>query len=205
MPGSITSAPGRRTGDRRIRHALTGPEPLGSFLPTCLAPRPRASPRHAARRLLLVGLAALLLKTLLALFTFGSTDVLIYEADLDKIGQDGGGALYRDSIRTPWCEEPLRPCPPFIHPPFMVHALQGWALLSRASGLPFRFWLRFTCALAGCGSLVLLARMLIRRQGDPRALPALVLFAASPIAILVSGFHGNTDPIMVFPCCYRST
>lgn len=158
---------------------------------------PLVIPLHIARRLVLVGLVALLLKSLLAFFTFGSTDVLIFEADLDKIGKDGGVALYRDGIRTPWCGEPLRPCPPFIHPPFVVHALQGWALLSRASGLPFRFWLRFTCALADCGSLVLLARMLISRQVDPHALPALLLFAASPIAILVSGFHGNTDPIMM--------
>jgi hypothetical protein len=159
---------------------------------------PPAGPCTAARRLLLVGLAALLLKILLALFTFGSTDVLIFEADLAAAGQDGGVTLYRDGIRTPWCGEPLRPCPPFIHPPFMVHALQGWALLSLASGLPFRFWLRFTCALADCGSLVLLVRLLIHRRRDPRALPALTLFAASPIAILVSGFHGNTDPIMIF-------
>jgi len=157
-----------------------------------------ANPRHVARRLVLVGLVALLLKTFLALLTLGSTDVLIFEADLAKIRQDGSVALYRDGIRTPWCGEPLRPCPPFIHPPFMVYALQGWALLSRSSGLPFRFWLRFTCALADCGTLVLLARLLIRRQGDPQAIPALMLFAASPIAILVSGFHGNTDPILVF-------
>lgn len=34
---------------------------------------------------------------------------------------------------------------------------------------------------------MLLARLLIRRQGDPQAIPALMLFAASPIAILVSG------------------
>jgi hypothetical protein len=45
------------------------------------------------RRLLLVGVAALVLKTLLALFTYGSTDVLIFEADLVKIAQDGGVAL----------------------------------------------------------------------------------------------------------------
>jgi len=159
---------------------------------------PPANPCHVARRLVLVGLVALLLKTFLALVTIGSTDVLIFEADLAKIGQDGGVALYRDGIRTPWCGEPLRPCPPFIHPPFMVHALQGWALLARSSGLPFRFWLRFTCALADCGTLVLLARRLIRRQGDPQAIPALMLFAVSPIAVLISGFHGNTDPILVF-------
>ncbi len=143
--------------------------------------------------------AAFLLKIAFALFTYGSTDILIFEADLAKIGQDGVVALYREGIRTEWCGQPGRgPCPPFIHPPFIIHALEGWGLLSLISGLPLRFWLRFTCAVADCGSLVLLVRMLSSWRSDSRTLMALTLFAGSPIAILVSGFHGNTDPIMIF-------
>jgi hypothetical protein len=151
-------------------------------------------PRHLA----VLASAAFVLKIAIALCTFGSTDALIYEADLVKIRQDGAVALYRDGISTEWCGQGgQRSCPPFIHPPFIIHALEGWGALADISGLPLRFWLRFTCAVADAGSLVLLLRMLTRR-GDWQTRIALALFAVSPISILVSGFHANTDPILIF-------
>ncbi|HUP35899.1 MAG TPA: glycosyltransferase 87 family protein [Candidatus Limnocylindria bacterium] len=154
-----------------------------------------AGPRYLAA----LALAVFLLKVGMALFTYGSTDVLIFEADLAKIRQDSGAALYRDGITTRWCGATgQRPCPPFNHPPFMIHALEGWGALSDISGLPLRFWLRFTCAAADVGSLALLLRMLRSRRSDPKTRTALALFAASPIAILISGFHGNTDAILIF-------
>jgi len=151
------------------------------------------------RYLVAVASAAFALKIAIALCTYGSTDVLIYEADLTKIRQEGAVALYRDGITTRWCGQPgQRACPPFIHPPFIVHALRGWGVLADLSGLPLRFWLRFTSAVADVGSLVLLVRLLRARRQDPQTGISLALFAASPIALLISGFHGNTDPILVF-------
>lgn len=151
-------------------------------------------PRHLA----VLASAAFVLKIAIALCTYGSTDALIYEADLMKIRQDGAVALYRDGIVTEWCGQAgQRPCPPFIHPPFIVHALEGWGVLAAISGLPLRFWIRFTCAVADAGCLVLLLRMLTRTR-DWRSRIALALFAVSPISILVSGFHANTDPILIF-------
>jgi hypothetical protein len=108
-----------------------------------LGPHPRLPPIH--RRLVLVALAAFLLKTGIALFTYGSTDALIFEGDLAKIRQDGGVVLYRDGIRTRWCGQAgQRACPSFNHPPFIIHALQWWGTRYRISGLPLRCWLRFT-------------------------------------------------------------
>ena len=163
---------------------------------------PDQIPRSASRilgSLVPLVLAAFVVKAAMAFFTYGSTDVLIYEADVTKLRRDGGAALYRDGIQTEWCGHPdQRPCPPFNHPPFMIRALEGWASLAEISGLPLRFWLRMTCAVADVGSLVLLARLLRRRWNEAQARVALLWFAASPIAILVSGFHGNTDPILVF-------
>ena len=157
------------------------------------------SSRGVPRYLAAVAAAAFALKIAIALCTYGSTDALIYEADLTKIRQQGAVALYRDGITTRWCGQPgQRACPPFIHPPFIVHALQGWGVLADLSGLPLRFWLRFTSAVADVGSLVLLLRLLSARRHDPQTEIALALFAASPIALLISGFHGNTDPILVF-------
>ena len=148
---------------------------------------------------MLLALAAFLLKTVIALTTYGSTDVLIFETDVAKMRRDGGLALYRDGISTEWCGQiEQRACPRFNHPPFMIHVLEGWAFLAHISGLPFRFWLRFTCAVADLGSFALLARLLRRRLSGPEIRVALLWFAASPIAILISGFHGNTDPILMF-------
>ena len=146
-----------------------------------------------------VAVAAFLLKSAIALTTYGSTDVLIFEADLAKMTRDGALALYRDGISTEWCGQAgQRACPPFNHPPLIIRALEGWGLLSRVSGLPLRFWLRFTCALADLGSLAILVRMLSQQLSERQTRLALMLLAASPISILVSGFHGNTDPIMIF-------
>jgi glycosyl transferase family 87 len=146
-----------------------------------------------------LAVAAFLLKTAIALTTYGSTDVLLFEADLTKIRRDGALALYRDGISTEWCGQAgQRACPPFNHPPLMIRALEAWGLLSRLSGLPPRFWLRLTCALADLGSLAMLTRMLSQQLSERRTRLALLLLAASPISILVSGFHGNTDPIMIF-------
>lgn len=161
-----------------------------------LAPRPEGL--QARWHLAVLASIAFALKVAIALGTYGSTDALIYEADLVKIREDGAVALYRDGVVTEWCGQAgQRPCPPFIHPPFIVHALEGWGALADISGLPLRFWLRFTCAIADAGSLMLLLRMLARSR-DWQTRVALALFAVSPISILVSGFHANTDPIVVF-------
>ena len=150
------------------------------------------------RGLVVLASAAFVLKITIALSTYGSTDALIYEADLMKIRRDGAVALYRDGISTEWCGEAgQRSCPPFIHPPFIIRALEGWGALADFSGLPLRFWLRFTCAVADAGSLALLLRMLTSRRARQTQI-ALALFAVCPISILVSGFHANTDPILIF-------
>ena len=150
------------------------------------------------RDLAVLASAAFVLKIAIAVSTYGSTDALIYEADLMKIRRDGAVALYRDGITTEWCGQAgQRSCPPFNHPPFIIHALEGWGALADLSGLPLRFWLRFTCAIADAGSLVLLLRMFTKRR-DRQTRITLALFAVSPISILVSGFHTNTDPILIF-------
>jgi hypothetical protein len=52
--------------------------------------------------------------------------------------------------------------------------------------------------VADLGSLALLVRLLRRRLSEPQTRVTLLWFAASPIAVLISGFHGNTDPILMF-------
>ena len=75
--------------------------------------------------------------------------------------------------------------------------LRIWGFLEEHTGIPLRFWLRGTSSLADLGTLALL--YLAARSGTwPIGAPLLCVIAGSPVAIFVSGFHGNTDPIMLF-------
>lgn len=154
-------------------------------------------PRLNSRRSL-IALAALafVAKVLLAILTLGSFDTLTWQRDLDAIRAHGVPSLYREGISYISPEGRLLIEQPFIHPPFIVHALQAWESLSKATRLPVRFWMRFTCAVADVASLILLAAIL-HRSGVDRVLERLCLVATCPPSILISGFHGNTDPIMM--------
>lgn len=140
---------------------------------------------------------ALALKTTIALTTYGTNDVTTWERDLAKFERQGAAALYREGISYVSADGTRRENQPFIHPPFMLTALRTWGLLARLSGLPLRFWLRFTSSVADVFSLLLIARLL---QGLPRQKGAsfgLVALALCPVSVVIAGFHGNTDPAMI--------
>ena len=58
----------------------------------------------------------------------------------------------------------------------------------------FAFYLRAFCAAADVGTVLLLWQLSRFRQ-KPQA-GALTAFALSPVSLMISGFHGNIDPIM---------
>ncbi|HEY2017748.1 MAG TPA: glycosyltransferase 87 family protein [Bryobacteraceae bacterium] len=147
--------------------------------------------------LLLCGLLALAGKFALSLTTYGSNDVLYWEADLRKIQTEGPLALYRDGAVPSWEGTPYADAEIFNHPPLMVHVIRAWGTLEAVSGVPFRAWLRLTSSLADFGMLWLVWQILRTKKIQVRPV-MLVLLALSPVSILVSGFHGNTDPVMVF-------
>jgi len=132
-------------------------------------------------RLILAGVVALLLKLLLAASTGGTNDVHTWEHDLATLRTAGFAELYRSGVAHRQA---------FIHPPAVLHGLRVLGALQDLTGLPLRFWLRAADAFADAGTLALLWRMF--GGGVP------LLVALSPISILISGFHGNTDPIMMF-------
>lgn len=90
----------------------------------------------------------------------------------------------------------------FNHPPLVGYFLQGVAWLDHQSffqqnGLTFPFLLRFPGIIADL-LVVLLVLFVVREYPEVRPPRwALILFAASPVSIMVTGFHGNTDPILV--------
>jgi hypothetical protein len=131
------------------------------------------------RRAIVIAVAAIafLAKLWLALKTYGTNDVYTYER-FGLWSQYLGAELYKIA-------------PDLNHPPSMLHFLSGILRLSNFTHLPFHFWLRFCGIAADVGTLWLVWR--IAGAGT-----AVLLIAISPINILISGFHGNTDPVMIF-------
>jgi hypothetical protein len=138
--------------------------------------------------------AALLAKLFLALFTTGSNDALTWTHDLSTLRTEGPASLYREGVQYASPSGKLYQRQVFIHPPGVVSGLYGLGILQDASGLPLTFWIRILCAFADIGT-VAVVWALFRRTGTTGLI---ALLALSPISILISGFHVNTDPMMVF-------
>lgn len=133
---------------------------------------------------------ALLLKSVLALYTEGTLDAAAFADHLAKIERYGGLGVYRvgGAFNNP-----------FNSPPFIVHFLKALGWLARATHLPFAFWLRFPSVLADACGLLLVWKLSERSRTTRASLaPLLVALALSPVSVIISGFHGNTDPLMIF-------
>ena len=135
--------------------------------------------------LVVVSLAA---KLRLALTTFGTNDVVYWHEFLATMRESGGVGVYR---QIDW----------FNHPPFMLHALDVMDHLARATGLPFPFWLRLPAIAADVGTVAAVAGLLAKLPPEwkvERPRLTLAVLAVAPVLVAVSGFHGNTDPAMIF-------
>ena len=142
----------------------------------------------SARLIAIVAFLAFLLKMALALRTFGTNDVYNYERFM--IWSQYLGA---DVYRPPWDWDR----PPFMHPPFILHMLRVLAWLVQTSGMTFAFWLRVPGIFADSVSLWLVWKILGPRAQEPSIRWALLMLAGAPALILMSGFHGNTDTVMI--------
>ena len=140
---------------------------------------------HPWAWLVVGGGLALLVKLYLAFSTSGTTDVHFWSVYSLYLHGQGGMGLYHD-------------VPVFNHPPFMVHALEALTWITASTSLPFPFLLRLPGILADTGSLVLLWRLFGGAGASTSTHVALALFSVAPVSIMVSGFHGNTDSVMVF-------
>ncbi|HJR05781.1 MAG TPA: glycosyltransferase 87 family protein [Pyrinomonadaceae bacterium] len=141
------------------------------------------------RAILLCALAATLVKLFLALRSGGTLDVFAFNEFLTNIRETGGvGAYYRTG----------RAGNPFNHPPFMIHAIRSMGWLADATPLPFRFWLRLPAILADLGNLFLVWKLVEHTTTVKLSPLALAFLAIYPGSIWISGFHGNTDPLMIF-------
>ena len=168
------------------------------------APSPPLSPLRV-RGVLLALLGATLLKILWALNSGGSVDAVLFFNFARGIEEHGLTPLYGMDEK-------------FNHTPLtgsfalLLYRAAGGESAAQiheraASGgaadpnrndvlLRFAFLLRLASILADIAVVAALLRWRTLLGNFP-PLWALILFAASPVSLMVSGFHGNVDPIMV--------
>jgi hypothetical protein len=147
------------------------------------------SPNFRPGPIVAVAVMAAVLKIAIALTSLGTNDVLAFYQFAKAVETHSLTWLYEHSIL-------------FNHPPLVGYFLGALARLEHQSflqqnGLTFPFFLRLPGIMA---DFVVLLLVLSVARRYPRLRPprwALFLFAASPVSIMITGFHGNTDPILV--------
>jgi hypothetical protein len=132
--------------------------------------------------ILLTAIISALAKIYCALTTFGTDDVELYHRYGRVVEAVGFKLALSNPIfnLTPLAAE---------YPAFLSTLLQGnerW----------FPFFLKLPGILASFGSV--LALLWLQRRFPRIPTYGLILFAASPVAFMIDGFHGNFDSILVF-------
>ncbi len=146
-------------------------------------------PKRDLRTACIVALAlvALTLKLAIAYNTIGTNDAVFFYGFAKVLSQHDLEWTYQHSHY-------------FNHPPLPAYYLRGIYALTEQRwcqdiGVHFPFLLR----LPGIIADFLVVLVLLRMTKTDLYIPiwALALFALSPVSLMVSGFHGNTDPVMV--------
>jgi hypothetical protein len=151
--------------------------------------------RKLTRRLrlvvLVVALAAAAVKLYLAAKSAGSNDVATYAVFANAIRKVGPVSIYGLKAFDGLHGHRL-----YNHPPLI-----GWMLLllSHISdwGVSFRFLIRVPATVADVITALLVFELVRIRRPIVEAAVAGVLVGGSPALLVVSGFHGNTDPVFV--------
>jgi hypothetical protein len=143
---------------------------------------------EVARRRLAVLVVALLTtawKLVIAATTHGSNDIGHWEHFAQAVQHLGPVKVYATHFR-----------PPYNHPPLTSFMLVGInAITSHA--LPVRFLIRVPASLADIGTAVLVFEFVRRARSLNEATAAGIALALSPVLLVISGFHGNTDPVFL--------
>lgn len=135
-----------------------------------------------------LALAALctVLKLWIALRTYGTDDVRYWTGFLRGVAQHGPIGVYGvQGFEAP-----------YNHPPLI-----GWVLLVfsklHEAGLSIPFLIRAPASVADLFSSVLVFRLLRQVSSERQAGVMACVFATSPLLFVISGFHGNTDPVFI--------
>jgi hypothetical protein len=145
---------------------------------------------QAVRRGRLVVLAGAVLITAIKLCyaatTFGSNDIehfMDFASYVHTYGPIGIYGAWHDAL-------------PYNHPPLIGWMLAGMNFVSH-SGMRLEFLVRLPAILADVVSALLVFEVLRARRPLREAVAGGLIVAATPVLIIISGFHGNTDPAFV--------
>ena len=140
-----------------------------------------------------IALGVLGLKLFLAFSTAGAPDISVWKDFVVHINDCGvcvyktGGLMqYPGGFRLN----------PFNHPPFIIHALRLTNFVSSHTGLAFETVFRSLTSLIDVGTAIVTYHLLQRAKIF--SAPAFLLYLVAPATIVVSGYHGNTDSVMIF-------
>jgi 4-amino-4-deoxy-L-arabinose transferase-like glycosyltransferase len=149
------------------------------------------------RRVLVLSTAAvvLILKLWVAATTFGTNDVRYWESFAAGVRRVGPINIYA----LPWSYGVVGVhdlAAPYNHPPLI-----GWMLVVMnhlvRHGFSFPFLIRVPASVADVVTTLLIFELLRARRSLRDATVAALLVACSPVLFIISGFHGNTDPVFV--------
>jgi hypothetical protein len=146
------------------------------------ASSPSVSPSRTWAVLLAL-LGVTLLKVLWALSSAGTVDMILFYNFGHGVEQYGLTEIYKMDEK-------------FNHTPLTAGFAWLCYHIAGDDKLQFAFLLRLASIIA---DIVVVAALLRWRAklGHLPAWWALVVFAASPVSLMISGFHGNVDPVMV--------
>jgi Glycosyltransferase family 87 len=157
---------------------------------------PVSAPVRARVWIFAFALIATFAKLVVALNTFGTNDVATFYRFAHALANHGLEWTYRNCV--PWISN--RPL--FNHPPLVAYFLKFIFSLQQSriiadNGITFPFLLRLPGIVADF--IVVLLVMKMSMLDERLRLPAwaLALFALSPVSLMISGFHGNTDSVMI--------
>jgi hypothetical protein len=151
------------------------------------------SSRVGRMRLLVLGavLAATVIKLLYAARTQGSNDVFNWAEFATAVRRYGPIDIYGHTLVVKGHVYPV-----YNHPPAI-----GWMLVLFNKlddlGIPFRFLIRVPATLADIVTTMLVFELVRSRRSLLQATIAGIGVAVSPALIIVSGYHGNTDPVFI--------
>ena len=128
-----------------------------------------------------IGIATVI-KLWLALTTVGTNDVTYWQVFMDYIVRNDSVSIYRD-IRY------------YNHPPMVSGLLALLHIVTSRAPKTLPFLVRLPSICADVVSALMVFRLVRFAWDERRGLICAVGVALSPILILVSGFHGNSDPV----------
>jgi hypothetical protein len=161
-------------------------------VPVCRAAASVEKPNARDRYVVwIVGAAivGLFLKLAIAYSTIGTNDVVTFYGFARSLSDHGLEWTYRQSLM-------------FNHPPLTAYFLCAIYKLDqirllRENGIVLPFLLRLPGIIADFIVVLVLLRIWKTDARLRRHSWTLVLLALSPVSLMISGFHGNTDPVMV--------